>query len=1447
MTNRFAPPFNQYQIVATLSDRNAIAADFRSEGMRVYVLADSSEWILGAGLLNADWVAYTPAPGDISHGSLTDLSADDHTQYHNNTRGDVRYYTKTLLDGGQLDTRYYTISATDLLLDDKIDTSARGASNGVASLDGGGKVPVSQLPSSIMEYQGVWDASTNNPSLIDGSGSIGDVYRVSVAGTQNLGSGAIVFNVGDYAISSVSGIWEKADTTDSVPTVFGRTGNVTATSGDYIASQITNTPNGNIAAITVQNALNELDSEKVATSAVGAASGVASLDGTTLVPTAQVATGTANSSTYLRGDRTWTTFPALVTAHGALTGLSADDHTQYQLRSEKNAASGYAGLDGGSKLNGAQQTYGTSAANVTRSAASAGIADTASRSDHKHDVSTAAPVAIGTANSAGSASTLALSDHVHAHGAQTDTSLHALATAALAGFMSGADKARLDKTNVVARYLRVSKLTTDDADYISIKAAVDAAVSGGADADNPWHIVVTPGFYTEDPFTLAPGVQVASAVGTGGGVTIEASDAVNDFITMTGGSLTGVTLNGVTDPAKALIRANNPYALGILYFVELHGCSNGLVIEGGAAIGAVVLSTSITDVGMGTDVAVTVTGAGSKLSLLGGFYSAPAALLPAYITNPIGIAINVNDGGSVDAVGCSFSIAPKDSSQVTLLVNNGGSATVLSSVFTGSTAPTKIGAGGSGSRIDVLGTSYTSNTTNFIILSSTGQINVNASVDTDTRSIVAGGALSGSIAVRSTGRNLLTGETVNDFPSGRFINLDSSIAKILSSGVHAGGVVTDGGGLTVDLSAGHGFVVRDTPLDAVRSEWSATTGIALTASATNYIYFDGTTLAVTAGVSPPSDESILFASVVTSGSAVRYIHDARNDIAHPARAVTNYLIAVHKFTLKSGVAASQGSSAIKLNIGSGSYYSGYHEIDVAGGTDVTFSAYYNAGATELTGQTTLNITQYDNAGTLTTLTAGYFRTDSVLITSDNKVSVIFGTAQYSTSSAAMAASFANVPSFLEGSGFRVANIIVEEGVGIDSIVDARPQLGSASSGSSGVSVHASLSGLSADDHTQYLLASGARAMGGTLDMSSNTIVNAGTINSVSITAHASRHNPGGADAIATAAPAALLMGSVGVTGSAASVAVSDHVHPVSRGTPVSVGTANSAGTSSAFAGADHVHAHGIQTVDTQHALATTSTHGFISSSDKTKLDGIATSAAALTSSAPVNVTKAAAAVGVATDAARADHKHDVTTASATSVGAANAEGSASSLARSDHTHQVVDFAISGQVQGDTLYFNGTNWVRLAPGTSGQFLQTSGASANPSWASTVTAHSGLTGLSADDHAQYQLRTEKAAASGYASLDSGVQVPTAQMATGTATSSTYLRGDRTWTTFPTLVTVHSGLTGLSADDHAQYHTDARGDARYYTKTQLDAGQLDNRYYTSTAVDALMASAFYLATAL
>ena len=41
-------------------------------------------------------------------------------------------------------------------------------------------------------------------------------------------------------------------------------------------------------------------------------------------------------------------------------------------------------------------------------------------------------------------------------------------------------------------------------------------------------------------------------------------------------------------------------------------------------------------------------------------------------------------------------------------------------------------------------------------------------------------------------------------------------------------------------------------------------------------------------------------------------------------------------------------------------------------------------------------------------------------------------------------------------------------------------------------------------------------------------------------------------------------------------------------------------------------------------------------------------------------------------------------------------------------------AMTSDAQGDVLFYGGTDYERLAPGTSGKFLKTLGAGANPTW-------------------------------------------------------------------------------------------------------------------------------------
>ena len=117
---------------------------------------------------------------------------------------------------------------------DGVNTSVLGAASGVATLDGTGKLTNAQIPAALvgaMVYQGVWNASTNSPTLVTSTGTKGNYYKVSVAGTTSI-DGIASWNIGDLIIFDGS-TWDKVEGGSSeVTSVFGRVGAVTLLSSD---------------------------------------------------------------------------------------------------------------------------------------------------------------------------------------------------------------------------------------------------------------------------------------------------------------------------------------------------------------------------------------------------------------------------------------------------------------------------------------------------------------------------------------------------------------------------------------------------------------------------------------------------------------------------------------------------------------------------------------------------------------------------------------------------------------------------------------------------------------------------------------------------------------------------------------------------------------------------------------------------------------------------------------------------------------------------------------------------------------------------------------------------------------------------------------------------------------------------------------------------------------
>jgi len=219
-------------------------------------------------------------------------------------------------------------------------SSAAGANNGVATLDSGGHVPTAQLPSAIvngLEFQGTWNANTNSPTLASSTGTKGNVYVVSTAGTTTL-DGISSWNAADWAVFDGS-VWRKIDgQAAQVLSVAGRTGNVVLSFSDIsgiagVAAGGTGLANISTGSVLSGNGTNALVAISPGTSGLplvsqGAnnaphyaalAEGGLSLSDVTTGNVSTSAHGFApkapNSTTqWLRGDGTWNTPIAFVQA-----------------------------------------------------------------------------------------------------------------------------------------------------------------------------------------------------------------------------------------------------------------------------------------------------------------------------------------------------------------------------------------------------------------------------------------------------------------------------------------------------------------------------------------------------------------------------------------------------------------------------------------------------------------------------------------------------------------------------------------------------------------------------------------------------------------------------------------------------------------------------------------------------------------------------------------------------------------------------------------------------------------------------------------------------------------------------------------------------------------------------------------------------------------------------
>lgn len=130
-------------------------------------------------------------------------------------------------------------------VDTRIATSEKGANSGVATLDATGKVPNAQIP----------------PLAISETYVVADIpARDALTGIEE-GDVAIVTSTSQSFIWDGTAWQEILTPATGVTSFNGRLGAVTPAAADYTATQVTNTPSGNLAGATVQLALDELQGD----------------------------------------------------------------------------------------------------------------------------------------------------------------------------------------------------------------------------------------------------------------------------------------------------------------------------------------------------------------------------------------------------------------------------------------------------------------------------------------------------------------------------------------------------------------------------------------------------------------------------------------------------------------------------------------------------------------------------------------------------------------------------------------------------------------------------------------------------------------------------------------------------------------------------------------------------------------------------------------------------------------------------------------------------------------------------------------------------------------------------------------------------------------------------------------------------------------------------------
>lgn len=305
-----------------------------------------------------------------------------------------------------------------------------------------------------------------------------------------------------------------------------------------------------------------------------------------------------------------------------------------------------------------------------------------------------------------------------------------------------------------------------------------------------------------------------------------------------------------------------------------------------------------------------------------------------------------------------------------------------------------------------------------------------------------------------------------------------------SAGWVSGGVITDAGSNTIDVTAGTGLIrdVAGSTETLLYTDWAASLGLSVPSGTVRYVGVEWNAGSPQVVVRTAYNWDLLTEfplGVVVNEAGTIHICEGKHAVGDHASTMIQRLyetMPLRRDERTGGLIISELGTR-NLAVTAGALWERLTRFAISAiDTSVsdTFDLYYRDGGgghTKVAAATQWPNTQYDDGtGTLNTMTATYFANIWFYLEPDGDLLAVYGTNEYANQAAAeLEAAPSDVPDRIATCALLIGRVVFQESAGTAALVES--VFTTVFSGS-GATDHGSLSGLGDDDHSQYALLTG---------------------------------------------------------------------------------------------------------------------------------------------------------------------------------------------------------------------------------------------------------------------------------------------------------------------------------------------------------------------------------------